>query len=87
MSASNHLKILSVRLPEPEIRRFKTLAASRGVSVQDAVHEAIEKWASSFQNVSREPLDVLEGSLAEVDVESLRQRERETELAKDGRWT
>ena len=86
MSASNHLKILAVRLPEPEVRRFKSLAASRGVSVQQAVHEAIEEWASAVQSISKEPLDLLEGSLAGVDFESLLRQEKEAELAKDGRW-
>jgi hypothetical protein len=85
MPASKQLKILSVRLPESEIRRFKSLAASRGVSVQDAVHEALQSWASEAQNISTEPLDALEGSLADVDVISLMRREKKAELSKDRR--
>jgi hypothetical protein len=85
MPASTQLKILSVRLPESEIRRFKSLAASRGVSVQDAVHEALQSWASEAQNISTEPLDALEGSLADVDVMSLMRREKKAELSKDRR--
>lgn len=87
MPASKHFKILSVRLPEPEIRRFKSLAASRGVSVQDAVHEALETWASQPQRIPPEPLDALEGSLADVDVENLLRRERQSELVKDRLWS
>jgi hypothetical protein len=64
MPASKQLKILSVRLPESEIRGFKSLAASGGVTVQEAVHEALQSWASEAQNISTEPLDALEGSLA-----------------------
>jgi Ribbon-helix-helix protein, copG family len=85
MPASKQLKILSVRLPESEIRRFKSLAASRGVSVQDAVHQALQSWASEAQNISTEPLDALEGSLADVDVISLMRREKKVELSKDRR--
>jgi len=33
------------------------------------------------------PLDALEGSLADVDIETLMRQERETELAKDRRWS
>jgi Ribbon-helix-helix protein, copG family len=85
MPASKQLKILSVRLPESEIRRFKSLAASRGVSVQEAVHEALQSWASEAQNISTEPLDALEGSLADVDVMTLMRREKKAELTKDRR--
>jgi hypothetical protein len=85
MPASKQLKILSVRLPESEIRRFKSLAASRGVTVQEAVHEALQSWASKAQNISAEPLDALEGSLADVDVMSLMRREKKAELSKDRR--
>jgi len=83
MSASKHLKILSVRLPETEVRRFKSLAASRGISVQEAVHQALETWASEIHFASDEPLGSLRGSLADVDVEALLRRERQAELTKD----
>jgi hypothetical protein len=87
MSASKHLKILSVRLPEPEVRRFKSLAASRGISVQEAVHQALETWASESQKIPPTPLDALQGSLADVDIEDLMQRERQAELVKDRSWS
>lgn len=81
--------MLSVRLPEAELRRYKSLAASRGVSVQTAVHEAMEAWASDKKDSPLESLLALQGSLAEVDVLELlqeekiddRRRERERELA------
>ena len=85
MSASKHLKVLSIRLPEPEVRRFKSIAASRGVSVQEAVHEALNAWASQTPKVP--PLETLEGSLADVDVETLMHREKEAELDKDRGWS
>ena len=59
--ASKHLKVLSIRLPDPEVRRFKCLAASRGISLQEAVHQALETWASEIQKTALEPLDALEG--------------------------
>lgn len=85
MPANKHLKILCVRLPELEVRRIKSLAASRGFSVQEAVHEALENWASQIQKSPAERLDALEGSLDEVDMDGLRRREREIEFAKDSR--
>ena len=87
MPASKQLKILSVRLPESEVRRFKSLAASRGVSVQEAVQQALETWASGFiQYTAPEPLAALRGSLADVDVEALMRQERQAELSKDQTW-
>lgn len=82
MPASKHLRILSVRLPETELRRFKSLAASRGLSIQKAIHQAIESWASPLLKSPADHLD-LRGSLAYVDVEALIRREKELELAKE----
>ncbi len=84
MPASKHLRVLSVRLPEQEVRKVKSLAASRGVSVQEAVHQALEIWATETQRTPQ-PLDALQGSLGQVDFEACMRRERETELAKDQR--
>jgi Ribbon-helix-helix protein, copG family len=39
-------KLLAVRLPEAEKRRIKSLAASRGLSLQEAIRQAIELWVS-----------------------------------------
>lgn len=86
MPASKHSKILSVRLPEADLRRFKSLAASRGVSVQDAVHEALEAWATLPRESSPELLNALEGSLADVDIERLMQDQKQAEVRKDQRW-
>jgi hypothetical protein len=83
MTASRHLKILSVRLPEAELRRFKSLAAIRGVSVQAAVHQALEAWASDEKKDPAERLDALQGSLADVDVLRILREEKETEQRKD----
>jgi len=43
------MKLLAVRLPEAERRRIKSLAASQGLTLQEAVHQAIEAWASKLQ--------------------------------------
>ena len=43
------LKLLAVRLPEAERRRIKSLAASQGMTLQEAVHQAMEAWASKLQ--------------------------------------
>ena len=85
MPTSKHIKVLSVRLPEPEMRRIKSLAASRGVTVQEAVHQALESWALAAPNTVPEPLAALQGSLAGVDVFGIRKREKKAELATDRR--
>lgn len=74
-------------MPEAELRRIKSLAASRGISVQEAVHQALERWASESPKKSSEPLDALQGSLADVDIENLIRREKEAEMVKDRRWS
>ncbi len=85
MPASEHLKVLSVRLPESQVRRVKSLAATRGVTVQEAVHQALESWVSEIRHPAAEPLRALEGSLADVDIVSLMRREKKSELSKDRR--
>lgn len=85
MPASKHTKILAVRMPEPEFRRFKSIAAQRGVSLQAAVHEALEAWGGKLREESAVPLDALQGSLADVDFEDLLRREKAAEVRKDRR--
>ncbi|PWU00466.1 MAG: hypothetical protein C5B51_25100 [Terriglobia bacterium] len=82
---ASKLKVLSVRLPESDLRRYKSISASRGVSLQDAVHQALESWANGLRRAAKDPLDSLEGSLAGVDVRALMERERQAELRKDQR--
>lgn len=77
--------MLSVRLAEAELRRFKAVAASRGVSLQQAVHEAVEAWASTHRKSDVEGLDSLEGSLAGIDTQALLRSERDAELKTDER--
>jgi len=87
MPGSKQIGVLSVRLPEPELRRIKSLAASRGVTLQEAVHQALAAWASHFRPAAAPPLDRLQGSLARLDVEKLMRRERKAELAKEKAWS
>lgn len=86
MPASKQSRMLSVRLPEPELRRIKSLAANRGVSLQEAVQEALEAWSAQLPR-ALPPLDALQGSLAGVDWEKLRRQERKAERVKDRRWS
>jgi hypothetical protein len=76
-------RIVSVRLPEVEVRKYKVVAASRGVSMQEAVHQALENWVANTTPVSVEPLDALQGSLADCDVMGLMRREKQAEFGKD----
>ena len=76
MTAKKPMRILSVRLPESELRRVKSLAASRGVTVQKAVREALDAWTSQISTTPPDPLTALEGSLADVDVADLLRNEQ-----------
>ncbi len=87
MPASKQLRVLSVRLPESDVRRFKSLAASRGVSLQEAVQQALESWISLVPKANPEPLEALQSSLTDVDVEKIMRADKESELAKDQRWS
>ena len=64
MPASKQIAVLSVRLPASKLRRIKSLAASRGVTLQEAVDQALEAWALHRRPAVPLPLDALEGSLA-----------------------
>src|SRR5271166_2902125 len=44
ISTSGPVKVFSVRMPEAERRRVKSLAASLGLSLQEVVHQALEAW-------------------------------------------
>jgi hypothetical protein len=83
MSASKQMKVLSVRLPDADLRRFKSPAASRGVSVQTAVHQALEAGASEEPESRLEPLAALGASLGDVDVFHLLREVKAAELRKD----
>ncbi len=83
MTASKQIAVLSVRLPTSKLRRIKSLAASRGVTLQEAVDQALEAWALRLKPALPLSLDALEGSLAGVDVERIMREERKAELAKD----
>jgi len=83
MSASKQVAVLSVRLPASEIRRFKSLAARRGVTMQQAVREALRAWTSGSNPADLLSLDQLRGSLAGFDAIKLMREDREAELAKD----
>jgi hypothetical protein len=43
------LRLLAVRLPEAERRRIKSLAASQGLTLQEAVRQALDAWMSKLQ--------------------------------------
>lgn len=83
MTVSKQVAVLSVRLPASKLRRIKSLAASRGVTLQEAVDQALEAWALRLRPAVPLPLDALEGSLAGIDVERIMREERKAELAKE----
>ena len=83
MPASKHLRVLSVRLPESDIRRFKSLAAQRSMSLQEAVHQALQSWALQISSAPHESIGALRGSLADVNIAKLIREEKEHELKKE----
>ncbi len=46
---ANDTNLLAVRLPEAQKRRIKSLAASQGLTLREALHEAFEAWASRLE--------------------------------------
>ena len=46
---TNDNKLLAVRLPEAQKRRIKSLAASQGLTLREALHEAFEAWESQLE--------------------------------------
>ena len=74
-------KLLSVRLPEAEKRRIKSLAASQGLTLQEAVHQAIEAWVSQLHLEGTPPLDWPPGPLAEVELQKPRRKKRAAKRA------
>ena len=63
-------KLLSVRLPEAERRRIKTLAASQGLTLAEAIREAFEAWASQLQRQgAASPGSALATALSGPDLE------------------
>ena len=54
------------------MRRIKSLAALRGVSLQEAVYQALEAWASQPQPGDTRTLDKQPGPLAGSDLEKPR---------------
>jgi hypothetical protein len=84
MPASKQIAVLSVRMPASELRRIKSVAARRGVTLQEAVHEALDAWTLRTRStVMLPPLDSLEGSLADVDIAKIMREDRRSELSKD----
>ena len=65
---ANDTKRFAVLLPEADKRRLKTLAASRGLTLQEALHQAFEAWAAQLQARALAP-DPLQGALAGADSE------------------
>lgn len=88
MLTKEHLqvKVLSVRVSEAEMRRLKSLAANRGMSVQKAVQEALDLWEAQVSAPAPPAVDDLRGSLAGVDVQALRREEKGKEAGKDRHW-
>ncbi len=54
MSASE-IKLLSVRVPDAEKRRIKSMAATQGLTIRQAIHEAFDAWALQLQSRAPDP--------------------------------
>src|SRR5271157_5126928 len=69
---ASETKLLSVRLPEAEKRRIKIMAASQGVTIRQAIHEAFDAWALQLQSRAPTP-DAARGIPAGADSDRPRQ--------------
>ena len=79
MPLSQQVKKLSIRIPELELRRIKSLAALRGVTLEQAVRRALEAWASQPEKEAASPHAAQPASLAGVPTEK---PERQARAAK-----
>ena len=61
-------RLFAVRLPEAEKRRIKSLAASQGLTLREAIVEAFEAWASQLQSQAHTP-DTARGTSASAHLE------------------
>src|SRR5271157_59080 len=76
---ASETKLLSMRLPEAEKRRIKIMAASQGVTIQQAIHEAFDAWALQLQPRAPTP-DAARGAPAGADSDTPRQPNRSATL-------
>lgn len=76
------LRKLSVRLPDEKLRRFKSRAAARGLSLQAATQAAVEAWISrpdAAGIAGQGENDSLMGFLAGADLRAERDKDRRLE--------
>ena len=85
MLTDKRTKLLAIRLPEADKRRIKSLAASRGMTLQEAVHQALEAWASQLQPEGAPPLGPLPGPRAGADLQKPRRQGRAAKRTQDKR--
>lgn len=86
MTANKQQRILSVRLPEEQLRRLKSRAAARGQSLQEAVREAVEAWMARVKMPEADvdaAFERLRGSLASADVWAQRRQDKKDEWRRD----
>ena len=69
---ASETNLLSVRLPDAERRRIKIMAASQGVTIRQAIHEAFDAWALQLQSRAPAP-DAARGAPAGAHSEKPRQ--------------
>src|SRR5271157_193580 len=82
---TNNTKLFAVRLPEAEKRRIKILAASRGLTLQEAVRQMLDAWASQLRREGAPPLDTPPGPLAGADLEKPKRQAHAAKRTQDGR--
>ena len=81
---ASETKLLSVRLPEAERRRIKIMAATEGVTIRQAIHEAFDAWASRLQSPAP-AADAPHGTPAGTDSDRPRQPNQPTTPRPDRR--
>ena len=83
---SKHTKTIPYRISEERHRLLRIRLAEQGLSFQQVMEEAVDEWLSrppkrsSLSSVLR-----WEGLLADVDLEKLREQDRQQELSREMR--
>jgi hypothetical protein len=75
--------MLAIRLSEPRKRYLKSLAASLGLSLQEAVEQALDMWVSQHQQPGAPPPSLWHDSaLANVGLEGPGRQNRSAQRRK-----
>ncbi len=80
------MKHVAIRLEDPKYKRLKITVARQGITIQQAVETAIDRYLTEAASRSRPDENALKdfrGFLRDTDVMDLMEQDRLEELARD----